>query len=175
MTSTASPPREVSLYLTFMSRPVSRMVLMALSRLTLWLPFPDSAGRAASMALTLAMALRSMQGICTSPPAGSGVIESPAKVHEMWLLEAQAHHAEGGCFVLTHHPLISGRPSKAAALERLIEDVRALDGMWIALLGEIARRAADTVEEVRRIRRVECPARYFDRTGRPVAAPSGGH
>jgi peptidoglycan/xylan/chitin deacetylase (PgdA/CDA1 family) len=78
---------------------------------------------------------------------GSGVIESPAKVHEMWLLEA---------------------------LERLIEDVRALDGMWIASLGEIARHAADTVEEVRRIRRVECPEGYFDRTGRPVA-PSGGH
>jgi peptidoglycan/xylan/chitin deacetylase (PgdA/CDA1 family) len=105
---------------------------------------------------------------------GSGVIESPAKVHEMWLLEAQAHHAEGGCFVLTNHPFISGRPSKAAALERLIEDVRALDGMWIASLGEIARHAADTVEEVRRIRRVECPEGYFDRTGRPVA-PSGGH
>jgi len=106
---------------------------------------------------------------------GSGVIESPAKVHEMWLLEAQAHHAEGGCFVLTNHPFISGRPSKAAALERLIEDVRALDGMWIAPLGDIARHATDTVEEVRRIRRVECPEGYFDRTGRPVAAPSGGH
>jgi peptidoglycan-N-acetylglucosamine deacetylase len=106
---------------------------------------------------------------------GSGVIESPAKVHEMWLLEAQAHHAEGGCFVLTNHPFISGRPSKAVALERLIEDVRALDGMWVAPLGEIARHAAATVEEVRRIRRVECPEGYFDRTGRPVATPAAGH
>jgi peptidoglycan-N-acetylglucosamine deacetylase len=114
---------------------------------------------------------------CAGYPSwtGRGVIESPAKVHEMWLLEAQAHHAEGGCFVLTNHPFISGRPSKAAALERLIEDVRALDGMWIAPLGDIARHAADPVEEVRRIRRVECPEGYFDRTGRPVAAPSGGH
>ena len=106
---------------------------------------------------------------------GSGVIESPAKVHEMWLLEAQAHHAEGGCFVLTNHPFISGRPSKAVALERLIEDVRALDGMWVAPLGEIARHAAATVEEVRRIRRVECPEGYFDRTGRPVTTPAAGH
>jgi peptidoglycan-N-acetylglucosamine deacetylase len=47
--------------------------------------------------------------------------------------------------------------------------------MWIAPLGDIARHAADPVEEVRRIRRVECPEGYFDRTGRPVAAPSGGH
>ncbi len=70
---------------------------------------------------------------------GSGVIESPARVHEMWLLEAQAHHAEGGCFVLTNHPFISGRPSEAAALERLIEDVRALDGTWVTTLEQIAR------------------------------------
>jgi peptidoglycan/xylan/chitin deacetylase (PgdA/CDA1 family) len=101
---------------------------------------------------------------------GSGVIESPAKVHEMWLLEAQAHHAEGGCFVLTNHPFISGRPSKAAALERLIEDVRGLDGIWIAPLRDIAEHARRTLGEVRRITRVECPEGYFDR-GRPAPAP----
>ncbi|MEU3345036.1 polysaccharide deacetylase [Streptomyces sp. NPDC006700] len=88
---------------------------------------------------------------------GSGVIESPRKVHEMWLLEAQAHHAESGCFVLTNHPFISGRPSRAAALERLIEDVRALDGMWVTTLGEIAAHTAGAVEEIRRIDRIEAP------------------
>ena len=61
------------------------------------------------------------------------------------------------------------------ALERLIEDVRALDGMWIASLGEIAQHAAATVGEVRWIRRVECPEGYFDRTGRPATAPVAGH
>ncbi|MFE9307376.1 polysaccharide deacetylase [Streptomyces sp. NPDC088353] len=88
---------------------------------------------------------------------GSGVIESPRKVHEMWLLEAQAHHAESGCFVLTNHPFISGRPSRAAALERLIEDVRALDGMWITTLEEIAAHTAGTVKEIRHIERIEAP------------------
>ncbi|PJM97690.1 polysaccharide deacetylase family protein [Streptomyces sp. CB01373] len=88
---------------------------------------------------------------------GSGVIESPRKVHEMWLLEARAHHAESGCFVLTNHPFISGRPSRAAALERLIEDVRALDGMWVTTLGEIAAHTAGAVEEVRRVDRIEAP------------------
>lgn len=88
---------------------------------------------------------------------GSGVIESPAKAHEMWLLEARAQHAEGGCFVLTNHPFISGRPSRAAALERLIEDVRALDGMWVTTLGEIAVRAAETLTGIRRHRRIEAP------------------
>jgi peptidoglycan/xylan/chitin deacetylase (PgdA/CDA1 family) len=88
---------------------------------------------------------------------GSGVIESPAKVHEMWLLEAQAHHAEGTCFVLTNHPFISGRPSRAAAVERLIEDVKALDGMWVTTLAEIAEHARATIDEVRDIPRVTAP------------------
>lgn len=89
---------------------------------------------------------------------GSGVIESPAKVYEMWLLEAQAHHAEGNCFVLTNHPFLSGRPSKAAALERLIESVKAMDGMWVTTLGEIAAHTSHTVAEVSSIRRVVAPS-----------------
>ena len=100
---------------------------------------------------------------------GSGVIESPRKVHEMWLLEAEAHHAEGGCFVLTNHPFISGRPSKAVALERLIEDVRALDGMWVTTLGEIARHTEQVVTEITEIRRVEAPTEYFDSPDLPRA------
>src|SRR5690606_26092040 len=45
MTFTASPPRLVSLYLSCMSRPVSRMVLITLSSDTLCLPSPRSAMR----------------------------------------------------------------------------------------------------------------------------------
>lgn len=90
---------------------------------------------------------------------GSGVIESPRKAHEMWLLEAAAHHSEGGCFVLTNHPFLSGRPARAAALERLIEDVRGLDGMWVTTLGEIAEHTAKTLTEVRRIERIDAPER----------------
>ena len=47
MTLTASPPRLVSLYFVIMSRPVSRMVLITLSRLTWCVPSPRSAMRAA--------------------------------------------------------------------------------------------------------------------------------
>ncbi len=72
---------------------------------------------------------------------GSGVIESPMKALEMWSLEAVARHAENGCFVLTNHPFLSGRPAKAYALERLIEQVAQLDGMWIAPLEDIAAHA----------------------------------
>jgi peptidoglycan-N-acetylglucosamine deacetylase len=43
--------------------------------------------------------------------------------------------------VLTAHPFLSGRPSRAAALERLIERMRELDGLWIASLDEVAAYA----------------------------------
>src|SRR5206468_9811085 len=73
MTLMASPPREVSLYLVFMSAPVSRMVLMTRSSETLCEPSPRRAMREALIAFTDPMALRSMQGIWTSPPTGSQV------------------------------------------------------------------------------------------------------
>ena len=88
---------------------------------------------------------------------GSGVIESPAKVLEMWTLEAEAHHLEGGCFVLTNHPFISGRPSKAVALEQLIENVKAMDGMWVTTLADIAAHAQSTCTQTFLHTRFEVP------------------
>ncbi|UXM91404.1 polysaccharide deacetylase family protein [Paenarthrobacter sp. JL.01a] len=88
---------------------------------------------------------------------GSGVIESPAKALEMWTLEAQAHHAQGSCFVLTNHPFISGRPSRAVALEELIERVKDLDGMWVTTLAEIAQHTKDTVQEIHTHARIDVP------------------
>lgn len=102
---------------------------------------------------------------------GSGVIESPAKVHEMWLLEAQAQHAENGCFVLTNHPFISGRPSKAVALERLIADVQEMDGMWVTTLADIATHARATLEEIRSVPRIQAP--HPAAPDRRVAAVTG--
>ena len=52
----------------------------------------------------------------------TGMIESPTKCREMWSLEFQATTNEGGCFVLTAHPFLSGRPSRAAALAQMIEE-----------------------------------------------------
>ncbi|MFL5757475.1 MAG: polysaccharide deacetylase family protein [Chloroflexota bacterium] len=69
---------------------------------------------------------------------GSGVIESPAAVVEMWRLELEALVDESGLFVLTSHPFVTGRASRAAALGRLIEQAQSIDGLWIATCGEIA-------------------------------------
>jgi hypothetical protein len=70
---------------------------------------------------------------------GSGVIESPAKVLEMWTLELDAMHRLGALFDLCCHPFLSGRPARAEALARLIEHMLELPGLWIASLGEVAR------------------------------------
>jgi peptidoglycan-N-acetylglucosamine deacetylase len=69
---------------------------------------------------------------------GSGMVESPSAVLELWTLELEAIAAEGGLFNLTNHPFVSGRPSRAAALATLIERARGTDGLWVATCAEIA-------------------------------------
>ena len=73
---------------------------------------------------------------------GSGVISSPADILARWTLELEALVNEGGLFMLTNHPFVSGRASRAVALERLIERAQAIDGLWIATGDEIARHVA---------------------------------
>ncbi|WP_331763766.1 polysaccharide deacetylase [Streptomyces anthocyanicus] len=55
-----------------------------------------------------------------APHVGS-VIESPRKVLEMWTDELDAMRQYGCLFNLTNHPFLSGRPSRAVALRKLIE------------------------------------------------------
>ena len=69
---------------------------------------------------------------------GSGSIGSPADVVGRWTLELDALVPEGGLFMLTNHPFVSGRASRAAALEELIAHAKATDGLWVATCAEIA-------------------------------------
>ena len=69
---------------------------------------------------------------------GSGVIASPSAVLERWTLELEALVDEGGLFMLTNHPFVSGRASRAVALGTLVERARAIDGLWIATCEEVA-------------------------------------
>lgn len=69
---------------------------------------------------------------------GTGVIGRPSEVCEAWSEELDAIVAVGGVFVLTMHPFVSGRPARAAALERLIERAAAIDGLWLAAADEVA-------------------------------------
>ena len=102
---------------------------------------------------------------------GSGVIESPAKALEMWTLELDAMHRLGAAFVLCCHPFLSGRPSRAQALERLIEQMLALDGLWITTVGEVARHTASLNLTPR-----TCPQPVIPADAYWVARPPlGGH
>jgi peptidoglycan/xylan/chitin deacetylase (PgdA/CDA1 family) len=73
---------------------------------------------------------------------GAGVIASPADVLARWTLELEALVEEGGLFMLTNHPFVSGRASRTVALGTLMERARAIDGLWIASAEEIARHVA---------------------------------
>jgi peptidoglycan/xylan/chitin deacetylase (PgdA/CDA1 family) len=84
-------------------------------------------------------ALDDWEQYCYIPDfSGAGYIASPPVVLEMWSLEFEAIRAEGGCFVLTNHPFLSGRPSRAAALEQLMERVTGSDGVWVTTMQEVA-------------------------------------
>jgi peptidoglycan/xylan/chitin deacetylase (PgdA/CDA1 family) len=73
---------------------------------------------------------------------GSGVISNPADILARWTLELEALLEEGGLFMLTNHPFVSGRASRAVALERLIARAQEIDGLWIATAAEIAAHVA---------------------------------
>jgi peptidoglycan/xylan/chitin deacetylase (PgdA/CDA1 family) len=70
--------------------------------------------------------------------SGSGVIANPADVIARWTLELEALVDDGGLFMLTNHPFVSGRASRAAGLERLIARAHEIDGLWVATCEEIA-------------------------------------
>ena len=68
----------------------------------------------------------------------TGVIESPRKVDEVWRAEYDGLVAAGGAFVLTNHPFLTGRPGRAAVLDRLVADAVADARVWVASMEEIA-------------------------------------
>lgn len=102
------------------------------------LSVPDS--RTSLVEIPIQWALDDWEQYCYLPGiSGNGLIESPRKALEIWTLEFEALRQEGGCFVMTTHPFLSGRPSRAAALEELIARAAGADDTWVTSLSEIAR------------------------------------
>lgn len=103
-------------------------------------PYELAVGDTASLVeIPLHWALDDWEQYCFLPEVtGSGLIETPAKARELWQAEFEGLRAEGGCWVLTNHPFLSGRPGRAAELDRLMGDVVACADVWTASLGEIA-------------------------------------
>jgi len=85
-------------------------------------------------------ALDDWEQYCFLPDiSGSGLIETPAKARELWTSEFEGLRDEGGCWVLTNHPFLSGRPGRARQLGELMAEVMATPGVWVASLEEIAQ------------------------------------
>ncbi|HET8616563.1 MAG TPA: polysaccharide deacetylase [Actinomycetales bacterium] len=84
-------------------------------------------------------ALDDWEQYCFVPDvSGSGLIEEPAKARRLWEAEFEALRDVGGCWVLTNHPFLSGRPSRARELDRLMAHVCSHEDVWVATVQEIA-------------------------------------
>jgi peptidoglycan/xylan/chitin deacetylase (PgdA/CDA1 family) len=84
-------------------------------------------------------ALDDWEQYCYLPDvSGSGLIESPRKAREIWQLEFDGLRRVGGCWVLTNHPFLTGRPSRAAELDDLMRYVLEHDDVWTTNLAAIA-------------------------------------
>jgi peptidoglycan/xylan/chitin deacetylase (PgdA/CDA1 family) len=98
-----------------------------------------AAGPTSLVEIPLQWALDDWEQYCYLPGiSGSGLIETPAKALALWRAEFDAMRAEGACFVLTCHPFLSGRPSRAAALDELLAAAAGAPDVWVASLAEIA-------------------------------------
>jgi peptidoglycan/xylan/chitin deacetylase (PgdA/CDA1 family) len=69
-------------------------------------------------------------------------ISTTAEVEAIWREEFTGIRELGGCFVLTMHPQIIGRPSRLALLDRLITWIKAHDDVRFATCAEIAAGVA---------------------------------
>lgn len=73
-----------------------------------------------------------------------GPIQTPEHAVALWHAELEGMRRFGGCWVLTNHPFLSGRPGRAAALETLVRQVTELPDVWVAALDEIATHTMRT-------------------------------
>lgn len=119
-------------------------------------PYELAVGDGSVVEIPIQWALDDWEQYCYLPDiAGSGLIESPRKARELWQLEFDALRAAGACWVLTNHPFLSGRASRAAELGDLMRYVVGHDDVWTTNLGAIAEH----------VRTLHLPPRTITRPG----------
>ena len=102
-------------------------------------PYELAVGDGSIVEIPIQWALDDWEQYCFLPDiTGSGLIETPAKARELWWSEFEGLRDAGGCWVLTNHPFLSGRPGRARELDRLMADVVSCADVWTAALGDIA-------------------------------------
>ncbi|MGJ6126365.1 polysaccharide deacetylase [Mycolicibacterium sp. Y3] len=117
-------------------------------------PYELAVGDGSLVEIPIQWALDDWEQYCYLPDiSGSGLIESPRKARELWQLEFEALRDAGACWVLTNHPFLSGRASRAAELGDLMRYVVEHDQVWTTNLGAIAEHVRSLGLEPRSITR----------------------
>jgi peptidoglycan/xylan/chitin deacetylase (PgdA/CDA1 family) len=68
-----------------------------------------------------------------------GVLPSPELVNQTFQSEFDMAYDEGGLFILTMHPHVTGHRSRIAGLEKLIVHMKSRPGVWFATHEQVAR------------------------------------
>jgi peptidoglycan-N-acetylglucosamine deacetylase len=71
--------------------------------------------------------------------ATNGGLPTPMEVEKVFQSEFDVAYEEGGLFILTMHPHITGHRSRVAGLEALIVHMKSKPGVWFATHEQIAR------------------------------------
>ena len=61
------------------------------------------------------------------------------RVMDLWWQAFQQQYAQGGYLNICMHPFVSGRALRIAALEKLIQRMKAFPGVWFATCEDVAR------------------------------------
>ncbi|MBV8355434.1 MAG: polysaccharide deacetylase family protein, partial [Candidatus Eremiobacteraeota bacterium] len=68
-------------------------------------------------------------------------LADPDTVFRWWSTEFDGFYKEGGCYVLTLHPFISGRHATLQSIERLIQHISGFDGVWWTTMEAVTAHA----------------------------------
>ena len=71
-------------------------------------------------------------------PDAGGSIPSPNAVYEIYKGEFDGAYEEGGLFMLTMHPHVTGHRSRIVALQRLLAYMQSKPDVWFATLDQVA-------------------------------------
>lgn len=71
-------------------------------------------------------------------PDAGGSLPSPAAVYEIYKGEFDGAYVEGGLFILTMHPHVTGHRSRIVALQRLLSYMQSKPDVWFATLDDVA-------------------------------------
>jgi peptidoglycan-N-acetylglucosamine deacetylase len=75
--------------------------------------------------------------------ASNGSLPAPELVEQVFQSEFDVAYDEGGLYVLTMHPHITGHRSRVAGLEKLVVHMKSKPGVWFATEETIARYVKD--------------------------------